>query len=120
MKLRERPSVQYWWERVRSLSAYFIIVVILFLAYKIINKIFYQRQESTSTTRTKVESGGVANIINNNNIVNDEQGLYIALTSEQATVGVFKKMTQNFRLSLGAGESYGGEAVAEVRGEVTF
>lgn len=110
----------YWLERLQSLSAYLIVLAIVFGLYLIVSKVFYHKAETTSTTRTKVEAGGVANIINNNNFINDEQGLYVALTSEQATVGVFKKMTQNFRLALGAGETYEGDAVAEVRGEVSF
>ena len=115
-----RPVVGYWVERVQSLAAYLIILGIVIGVCWIVARFTRPDQPSSSTTIGDVKRGGTANITNINNPVNDKQGLYLGLSSDRATFGVFKQMTNNFRLSLGAGQTFEGEAVAEVRGEVSF
>lgn len=115
-----KPIVHYWWERLQSLSAYILILGIVFGVYLIVVRFTHHDQPVSNTTIGDVKRGATVNLTQYNNPLQDKQGLYVALASDRSTVGVFKQMTPNFRLSLGAGESYDGKAVAEVRGEVSF
>lgn len=105
-------------ERFKHFSVYAIYGAVFFGAYILVaNLIPHGSQSKTTTNVGKADK--VVNITHNE-APERRQGLYVALTSVQTTVGVFKQLTDNFRVSLGAGETYEGEAVAEVRGEVSF
>lgn len=110
--------IAYWKERLQSLSAYGLIIGLGVGVYILIQS-FIPHGNSSKTT-TNVGKADVINNVTHNEAPERKQGLYVALTSLSTTVGVFKQMTDNFRVSIGAGESYDGDTVAEVRGEVSF
>ena len=107
---------RYWLERAQSLSAYLIIIGLVLGVWFLIRS---PRGVSSKTTTNVGKADKIVNITHNE-APERKQGLYVALTSESATVGVFKQMTDNFRVSVGAGQSYDSDIVAEVRGEVSF
>lgn len=111
-------SRSYWQERLKSLSAYSVIAGIVFAIYILIMALVPKGSNSKTTTNV----GHAEKIINitKNAPDNLKEGLYVSLSSDRATVGVFKQMTNNFRISLGAGSTYDQESVAEVKAEVSF
>lgn len=110
----------YWKERLKSLSAYLVIIGILFGIYLIVS-LFFHKQQATSTTKTKVESGGVANITNINNPIQDlKQGIYLRGSSDRVSIGVFKELGNNFEVAIGGGKKYDDGEFVEVETKVKF
>lgn len=111
----------YLKERVQSFGVYAVFAGVLFGIWMLVQVFIPKGNVNKSSTNVgKVESGGKIITINKNTPPPSKQGLYVALTSEDATVGVFKQMTNNVRLALGAGETFDGDLKAEVRAEVSF
>ena len=105
------PESSWWKERTHSLYGYGVILVVGVVLFagvmKIVNHFFPKKQQVTSTTRTNVASGGVANITNiNNSTPETKQGVYGRLSSTRAGVGVFKEVTPNIDVSLGGSKKY--------------
>lgn len=78
-------------------------------------------QASSSTAIKTIEAGGTANITNINYKPEDNShGLYVTLSTDRNTVGVYKTFAGRFEVQLGAGKDYDDNAVAEVTGKVKF
>lgn len=118
--------MNYWQERAQSYSTYIMITVVLVLLlsglFGLYRHFFPKKVQPTSSSSVgRVESGGVSNITNVNYKPEDtSQGLYVSLSSDRATVGVYKEFTSRFEVQLGAGKDYDDKAVAEVTGKVKF
>lgn len=112
----------YWKERIQSLSAYAVIIGILFGLFFIGSFFHKKQQQPTSATRiSKIESG--ANVtFNTTNAVtqNLKQGFYIRGASDRASVGIFKEVTPNVDISIGAGKKYDDGGFAEVEARAKF
>lgn len=108
-----KAILDYWKERFQSLSAYFLIIGIIVGVFLLVRP---KRQEpATSTTKTTVASGGVANITNiNNPIQNLHQGVYGRVSSDRASIGVFKEVNSNIDVEVGGGKNYDDGEFAEV------
>lgn len=73
------------------------------------------RQQATSSTRTNVAAGGTANITNINNPLPDlHEGIYGRVSSDRASIGVFKEVTPAIDVEIGGGKSYDKGEFAEV------
>lgn len=105
-------------QRATHFAVYLLYGAIVFGIYILVTS-FLPHGNSSRTTTNVGRADKIVNVTHNE-APERKQGLYVALTSLQATVGVFKQMTENFRVSLGAGETYQGDTVAEVRAEVSF
>ena len=104
------PESSWWKERAHSLYGYIVILLVIFLIFMGISRFFPKRTPSTSTTKTTVASGGVANITNINNPLADlKQGIYGRLASDRGSIGVFKEVMPNIDVSLGSGKDWDNE-----------
>lgn len=121
------PNNGVWWAKgFSSLWRPVIIIIVGILLYvgfmTAFDRLFPKpKQAATSTTKTRVEAGGTANITNINNPVSDlKQGVYLRGASDRASVGVFKEVLPNIDVSLGAGKDYDEDAFVEVETRFKF
>ena len=107
-----------WGTGIRLALTLGLVFCILFT----IKQFFPTKKPATSTTSVgKVEAGGVSNITNINNPLQDlKQGIYLRGASDRASVGVFKEVLPHIDVSLGAGKSYEDDAFVEVETRFKF
>ena len=77
--------------------------------YAIFRHFFPEKKQATSSTPINIARGatvGDIRIINKNNEQNLKQGIYGRLSSVRVGLGVFKEVTPNIDISLGANKKY--------------
>lgn len=119
------PKIEFWVDRFKHFWAYAIVGIVIAMfslgIYGIYRHFFPKKLGATSSTNTTIGSGGTATITNINYKPEDNsQGLYVSLSTDRNTVGVYKTFASRFEIQLGAGKDYDDNAVAEVIGKVKF